>query len=117
MEPGIYLRLRSCRYWTIIEVVQDLVVGLLLVVSFFFALPLASISLHWHCFVVVTAVVSALVLPFFSTVVGVAFAIVVNHKIILVQATSDDLLVVLLSNFIIDVALIFNLVRVKSGFA
>jgi hypothetical protein len=93
------------------------VVGLLILFLVLFSFPLASVTFQRQSFVVVATVVSALVLPLFTAVVGVAFAIVVNDEVVLVQTTSDNLLVVFLSNLIINVTLILNLVRVKSLFA
>jgi hypothetical protein len=112
-----YLRLRSCRGRAVVEIIQDLVVGPVILFLIFFAFPLARIAFQGHSFVVIATVVSAVVLPLFSAIVGIAFAIVVDDKVVLVQTTPDHLLVVLFSNFIINIALILNLVRVQSRFA
>lgn len=89
-------------------------ISLLVFFLVFFAFPLASIAFHWHSFGVIAAVVSVLVLPLFSAVVGIAFAIIVNDKVVLVQTTPDDLLVVLLSDFVVNIALMLDVVRVQS---
>src|SRR3979490_97174 len=83
----------------------------------FFAFSFTTIAFQWQAFVIVAAVVSTLVLPLFSAVVSVSFPIIVNNDIILVQPTSDALFVVLFSDFVVDIALVLNLIRVKSLFA
>ena len=92
-------------------------VGLFSLLLIFFAFPFSAIAFQGQSFVIVAAVVSTLVLPLFSAVVSVSFPIIVNNEIVLVQTTSDDLFVILFSDFIVDIALVLNLVRVKSLFA
>jgi hypothetical protein len=60
------------------------VVGLVILFLIFFALPLARIAFRRQSFVVIAAVVSMVVLPLFSTIVGIAFAIVVDDEVVLV---------------------------------
>jgi Mg2+/Co2+ transporter CorB len=88
--------------------------GLLLIL---FAFPFTTIAFQGQAFIIVAAVVSTLVLPLFAAVVSVAFPIIVNNEIVLVQTTSDDLFVILFSDFVIDIALVLNLLGVKSLFA
>lgn len=92
-------------------------VGLFGLLLIFFAFPFTTVAFQGQTFVIVAAVLSTLVLPLFSAVVSVAFPIIVNNEIVLVQTTSDDLFVILFSDFVVDIALVLNLVRVKSLFA
>lgn len=50
----------------------------------------------------VTAVIDSFVLPFLTSVIGIAFTIVVDNKVILVKATSHDLFVAVLVDLVVD---------------
>lgn len=53
------------------------------------------------------------VIPVFATIVGIAFAVVVDHEIILVQTLADNLLVPILVDFFVELLCVANLVSVE----
>jgi uncharacterized membrane protein len=101
----------------VVEVVEDLVIGLVFLFAVFFAFPFCRLALQRQILALITAVVLALVLPFFSTVVGIALAVVVHHEVILVESASDHFLVAVFVDFIVDGTLVFHLVRVEPRLA
>ena len=48
-----------------------------------------------------TTPIAASIIPFFSPVIGVSFAIIINDEVILVQSPSDDFLVAFLVNLVV----------------
>lgn len=64
-------------------------------------------------FLFTVGLVSLNTVPVFATVVGVAFAIVINYEVILVQALPDNLLVAILVDFVVKIVDLVRLVAVE----
>lgn len=85
----------------------------LLLLLILLPLPFCSFASKRPIFFLAT-VVLPFVLPFFASIVGIALAIVVDHKVVLVQTRADNLFVPFLVDFIVYAGLFFNLVRFES---
>ena len=89
-------------------------IGLGCLLLVLFPLPLRSFALQWGIFLVVAAVVSLLVLPFFASIVSVAFTIVVDDEVVLIESSSNHLLVSFFIDFVVDGTLVLYLVCLES---
>jgi hypothetical protein len=75
-------------------------------------LTLAHLAAHRYALVAL-GLIHLLAVPLLAAVVGISFAVVVDDKVILVEAVSDNLLVLVLIDLLVKVVGIGNLVRVK----
>lgn len=76
-------------------------VGLVFFLTVFLAFTFCSFRTgSILCFV--TAVIDSFVLPFLTSIVGITFTIIVDNKVILVEATSHDLFVAVLVDLVVD---------------
>lgn len=89
-------------------------VGTIILPAIFLAFPFCRFAFERDVLGIVATVVLAFILPFFTAIIGVSFAMVINDKIILVKTASNDLLVTVLVNFVVDGTLVLDLIRFQT---
>jgi hypothetical protein len=96
-----YLRLRRS-HRAVVEIIQDFVVGFVLLLTIFLTFSFCSFRSGREVFGLVAAVVDSFVLPLLTSIVSITFSIVIDNKVIFVEATSHDLFVAILVDLVVD---------------